>query len=204
MSNVSDSLLLKLIIIGRSMAGKSCILLRFCDNKFESNLGFTIGVDFRFVSLNKNDETIGLQIWDTAGQERFRTITSSYYRDADGVMIVYDITDENSFDQVDHWFDEISKQAPPSVVKILVGNKTDLENKRKISTERGLNAANSRSCPFIEVSAKSGENVKKAFEMLVDAWTEKSKQHITKPRKKKARQKITNESFEKKDKGNCC
>ncbi|KAJ5070606.1 ras and ef-hand domain-containing protein [Anaeramoeba ignava] len=159
---------LKILIIGNSLVGKSSILLRYCDNQFTEEMGTTIGVDFRFATLKINDEEVKLQIWDTAGQERFRTITGTYYRNADGIMIVYDITKKDSFSQVKHWFQEIKTNAPENVVNLLVGNKADLENQRDVTEESGKKLAKHFKCSFFEVSAKTGNNVSEAFHLLAE------------------------------------
>merc|ERR1712063_143092 len=120
----------KLLIVGDSGVGKSCLLLRFSDDIFTENFISSIGVDYKVNSVDINGTEIKLQMWDTAGQERFRTITSSYYRGAQGIMIVYDITDRDSFDNIKNWMVEIDKYAQENVIKVLVGNKSDLDDKR--------------------------------------------------------------------------
>ena len=126
--------LFKLLLIGDSSVGKSCFLLRFSDDSYVDSYISTIGVDFKIRTLEMDGKTIKLQIWDTAGQERFRTITSSYYRGAHGIIIVYDITDMESFNNVKQWLSEIDKYANDSVRKLLVGNKCDLAESRVVDT----------------------------------------------------------------------
>mmetsp|Transcript_9520 Transcript_9520/g.10680 ORF Transcript_9520/g.10680 Transcript_9520/m.10680 type:complete len:135 (-) Transcript_9520:279-683(-) len=121
--------LFKLRLIGNSGVGKSCILMRYADDMFTENFFNTIGVDFKIKTISLNDQVIKMQIWDTAGQDRFRTLTSSYYRGAHGIMIVYDVTSRESFDQVRQWMQEIEKFASKNVNKLLVGNKCDLDEK---------------------------------------------------------------------------
>eukprot|EP01083_Nonionella_stella_P109907 321089_1 len=123
--------LFKLVLIGDSGVGKSCLLLRFADDSFTDSYISTIGVDFRFRTVNIDMKTVKLQIWDTAGQERFRTITSAYYRGAHGIIIVYDITDKESFDNIREWLFEVSRFAADDVSMLLVGNKSDLSEKRQ-------------------------------------------------------------------------
>ena len=115
--------LFKLLLIGNSGVGKSCILMRYADNSFTENFFNTIGVDFKIKTITLNDQVIKMQIWDTAGQDRFRTLTSSYYRGAHGIIIVYDVTSRDSFDNVRVWMQEIEKFASENVNKLLVGNK---------------------------------------------------------------------------------
>merc|ERR1712199_129095 len=127
--------LFKLLLIGDSGVGKSCLLLRFADDTYQESHISTIGVDFKIRTIQLEGKTIKLQIWDTAGQERFRTITSSYYRGAHGIIVVYDITDEESFNNVKTWLEEILRYACEGVNKLMVGNKCDLASKRVVSTE---------------------------------------------------------------------
>ena len=118
--------LFKLVLIGDSSVGKSCLLLRFADDSFTESYISTIGVDFRFRTVKIEDKTVKLQIWDTAGQERFRTITSAYYRGADGIIMVYDVTRSESFDHVQDWLNEVNRYANQGLCKkLLIGNKCD-------------------------------------------------------------------------------
>ncbi|CAM9603062.1 unnamed protein product [Heterosigma akashiwo] len=155
--------LFKLVLIGDSGVGKSCILLRFADDTFTESYISTIGVDFRFRSVRVKDKIIKLQIWDTAGQERFRTITSAYYRGADGIIMVYDVTNEPSFDNVNDWLSEVNRYSSQYSCKLLVGNKADREAERAVSKETAEEFANSLSIPFLETSAKNNTNVEDAF-----------------------------------------
>ena len=127
--------LFKYIIVGDSGCGKSSLLLQFTDQRFSSELDITVGVEFGTRAIEIDERRIKLQIWDTAGQERFRTITSSYYRGAHGIIIVYDITDEDSYNNVKQWLNEIDRYANEKVDKLLVGNKADLSDKRKVNAE---------------------------------------------------------------------
>ncbi|KAL0401006.1 UNVERIFIED_CONTAM: Ras-related protein RIC1 [Sesamum latifolium] len=127
--------LFKLLLIGDSGVGKSCLLLRFADDSYLDSYISTIGVDFKIRTVEQDGKTIKLQIWDTAGQERFRTITSSYYRGAHGIIIVYDVTDQESFNNVKQWLNEIDRYASENVNKLLVGNKCDLADNRAVPYE---------------------------------------------------------------------
>jgi len=155
--------LFKLLLIGDSGVGKSCLLLRFSDDIFTDSFISTIGVDFKIRTIDLDGKRIKLQIWDTAGQERFRTITSSYYRGAHGIIVVYDVTEQKSFDSIQKWLQEIDTFAGPSVTKLLVGNKCDLDSQRVIQTPKGEELAKSLGIPFIETSAKTTKNVEEAF-----------------------------------------
>ena len=132
------------------------------DDTYTESYISTIGVDFKIRTIELDGKTIKLQIWDTAGQERFRTITSSYYRGAHGIIIVYDITDRDSFDNVKQWLNEIDRYACENVNKLLVGNKSDLDSKRQVDFDEAKAFADERGIPFLETSAKSGAGL--------DAW----------------------------------
>ncbi|CAH9081675.1 unnamed protein product [Cuscuta epithymum] len=134
MSNEYDYLF-KLLLIGDSSVGKSCLLLRFADDSYVDSYISTIGVDFKIRTAELDEKTIKLQIWDTAGQERFRTITSSYYRGAHGIIIVYDVTERESYENVKQWLNEIDRYASESVCKLLVGNKCDMVDNKVVTTE---------------------------------------------------------------------
>eukprot|EP00922_Rhytidocystis_sp_ex-Travisia-forbesii_P038040 GHVS01056656.1.p1 GENE.GHVS01056656.1~~GHVS01056656.1.p1 ORF type:complete len:203 (+),score=12.36 GHVS01056656.1:178-786(+) len=158
--------LYKLLLIGDSGVGKSCLLLRFADDTYTESYISTIGVDFKIRTIELDGKIVKLQIWDTAGQERFRTITSSYYRGAHGIIIVYDVTDKESFNNVKTWMQEIDRYAVDNVNKLLVGNKCDLGSKKVVSYNQGKELADSFHMPFIETSAKNAHNVEQAFQMM--------------------------------------
>lgn len=155
--------LFKVLLIGDSSVGKSCILLRFSEDSYTETHISTIGVDFKIKTVEMDGKVIKLQIWDTAGQERFRTITSSYYRGAHGIFVVYDITNHDTFENVKQWLQEIGRYAGDNIDILLVGNKNDLENKREVTFEEGKHFADSIGVEFIETSAKNASNVDKAF-----------------------------------------
>ncbi|KAH0979258.1 hypothetical protein GBA52_006435 [Prunus armeniaca] len=155
--------LFKLLLIGDSGVGKSCLLLRFADDSYLDSYISTIGVDFKIRTVEQDGKTIKLQIWDTAGQERFRTITSSYYRGAHGIIIVYDVTDQESFNNVKQWLNEIDRYASENVNKLLVGNKADLTANKVVSYETAKAFADEIGIPFMETSAKNATNVEQAF-----------------------------------------
>ncbi|KAI8545487.1 hypothetical protein RHMOL_Rhmol07G0043700 [Rhododendron molle] len=161
--------LFKLLLIGDSGVGKSCLLLRFADDSYLESYISTIGVDFKIRTVEQDGKTIKLQIWDTAGQERFRTITSSYYRGAHGIIVVYDVTDQESFNNVKQWLNEIDRYASDNVNKLLVGNKCDLTSKKVVSYETGKALADEMGIPFLETSAKDATNVEQAFMAMAAA-----------------------------------
>jgi small GTP-binding protein len=152
----------KLLIVGESGVGKTCMLLRFADNLFEDNFLSTIGVDFKVKEITVGDQKVKLQIWDSAGQERFRNITSSYYRNCSGIIIVYDVTSEDSFIKVTDWIQEVRRYVP-TVPLIVVGNKCDLEDKRAVPTSRGEELGKQEGLIFLETSAKTNTNIEAAF-----------------------------------------
>ncbi|KAG7669917.1 hypothetical protein Ndes2526B_g06289 [Nannochloris sp. 'desiccata'] len=162
-SNPEYDYLFKLLLIGDSGVGKSCLLLRFADDTYTESYISTIGVDFKIRTVELDGKVIKLQIWDTAGQERFRTITSSYYRGAHGIIVVFDVTDQESFNNVKQWLNEIDRYANESVNKLLVGNKSDLTTKRAVEYNTAKAFADEIGVPYIETSAKNANNVEQAF-----------------------------------------
>ena len=158
----------KILTIGESGVGKTCILRRFVENKFLKNHLATIGIDFKTKTLNINDQEIKLKIWDTAGQERFRNITNQYYKGADGIVLVFDVTDEASFEKIKDWMDQIlSNTNKDEICLVLLGNKCDVEAaSRSIKPEQGKELANELNINYFETSALSGYNIKEAFETL--------------------------------------
>jgi Ras-related protein Rab-1A len=156
----ADDYLFILVLIGDSGVGKSCLLLRFADDKWTDSYISTIGVDFKIRTIELDGKTIKLQIWDTAGQERFRTISSTYYRGAHGIIVVYDVTNKQSFENVSRWLTEIDKYAREGVNKLLVGNKSDQGEaegggSRQVQTADGKAFADQKGIPFLETSAKT-------------------------------------------------
>ncbi|KAF9504474.1 hypothetical protein BS47DRAFT_1334604 [Hydnum rufescens UP504] len=160
-----------ILAVGDSSVGKSSLLLRFADETWltEDESSATIGVDFRVHRMQvKGGKKVKLSIWDTAGQERFRTITSSYYRGAQGIILVYDVANRESFDALPRWFSEMETYVSPSVVKIIVGNKLDKEYSRAVSQEEGRMFADRMGTLFLEASAKTAVGVRQAFVDLVE------------------------------------
>lgn len=149
-----------------SGVGKSCLLQRFSDGTFTHSFMPTIGIDFKVRTVPIEGKEIKLQLWDTAGQERFRTITAAYYRGGHGVVLVYDVTDQNSFSHIKIWMKGIEQHASQGVNKILVGNKADMDDKRVVSTEQGQELAEKYGIRFYETSAKTGQNVDDMFLLL--------------------------------------
>ena len=156
----------KVLLLGNSDVGKSSLLLRYVDSVWNDAFVPTIGVDFKVKTLNINDKKIKMQIWDTAGQERFRTVVATYFRGAHGILLLYDVTNKDSFKNLENWLIEIEKNAQEKVLKILIGNKCDLTDDREITTEEGKAFALRNGMEFMETSAKMNTNVTEAFETL--------------------------------------
>jgi small GTP-binding protein len=164
--------LVKLLLLGDSDVGKSSLLMRFCEEKFGPNFVTTIGVDFKWKQVERNGKKLKLQVWDTAGQERFRTITPAYYRAAKGVVITYNVTNKESFDNVEYWIEDLAQHGDAQVQRILVGNKSDLEDDRKVSKADGEALAAKNDMLFFETSAKLSTNVDEAFLQIADQVVE--------------------------------
>merc|ERR1719430_499356 len=158
MADIDVLTTLKILIIGESGVGKSSLLLRFTDDAFDPEISATIGVDFKVKVISIDGNKVKLAIWDTAGQERFRTLTPSYYRGGQGAILVYDVTNRDSFARIENWLAELDTYSTNTdIVKMLVGNKCDMEAQgaRVVSKEEGLNCARKHQMMFIEASAKT-------------------------------------------------
>ena len=153
----------KVLPLGNCDVGKSSLLLRFVDSAWNDSFVPTIGVDFKVKTVEIGDKKVKMQIWDTAGQERFRNVVSTYFRGSNGILLIYDITNKDSFKNLESWLIEIEKNASENVLKILIGNKCDLESERGITKEEGQAFANRNGMQFIETSAKMDTNVSEAF-----------------------------------------
>ncbi|CAK72940.1 unnamed protein product (macronuclear) [Paramecium tetraurelia] len=165
--NMETETKFKFLLIGHSPVGKSALLFKFCDNEFPEKHNSTIGVDFKTKSLEFNNKAFKLQIWDTSGQEQYMSLLKNYFTGSHGVLIVYDITNRQSFTEISKWI-ELTKNPNTNVAKILVGNKSDLNGAREVTSEEGQQLANTQGMLFIETSAKEGFNVEHAFLNLIE------------------------------------
>ncbi|XP_035264990.1 ras-related protein Rab-41 isoform X3 [Anguilla rostrata] len=174
----------KLVFLGEQSVGKTSLITRFMYDSFDNTYQATIGIDFLSKTMYLEDRTIRLQLWDTAGQERFRSLIPSYIRDSAAAVVVYDIANLNSFQQTSKWIDDVRTERGSDVIIMLVGNKTDLADKRQITTEEGEQRAKELNVMFIETSAKTGYNVKQLFRRVaaalpgMDNAPEKSKEDM--------------------------
>jgi len=174
MAKKTYDLLFKLLLIGDSGVGKTCILFRFSDDAFNTTFISTIGIDFKIKTIELKGKKIKLQIWDTAGQERFHTITTSYYRGAMGIMLVYDITNSKSFENIAKWLRNIDEHANEDVEKMILGNKCDMDENRAVPKDRGEAIAREHGIKFMETSAKNNINIERAFQELAEAILNKT------------------------------
>ncbi|KAL7672569.1 hypothetical protein ACOME3_007454 [Neoechinorhynchus agilis] len=155
--------LFKVMLIGDSAVGKTCLMFRFTDNLYSDTFISTIGIDFKMKTVCIGDRAVRLQIWDTAGQEKFFNITRSYYRNADSIVLIFDVSRAESFNNVRRWMNNIEENASGSVHRILVGNKCDLENERVVTKSAGESLAHQYNIEYMETSAKSNINVNNLF-----------------------------------------
>jgi len=174
MASVESLPVLKILLIGNSGSGKSALLIRYCDDQFDSESSTaTIGVDFKLKVLSVHGKSYRLNLLDTAGQERFRTLSNSYYRGAHGVILVYDISNRDSFVAMERWYEEAETNAIPGAIMFLVGSKLDKASSRVVTYEEGEELARAHGSSFAEVSAKTRENVKRPFIEVVDQIVKK-------------------------------
>lgn len=157
----------RLIIIGASTVGKSCLLRRFTENRYIEHNDPTVGVDFHSKIVRVDSHNLKLQLWDTAGQERFRAITRSYFRNAVGALLVFNLADRESFDQLPDWIDDVQQAAKPrQPVFLLAGNKADMDRHRQVLRREAELFANKHNMDYLETSAKTGQNVEELFALM--------------------------------------
>ena len=164
----------KVLLLGNSYVGKTCILLRFSEDTYNDDYEVTIGLNYRIKTLNIDNNPIRMQIWDTSGEEKFKAIAKNFYRGAHGVLLIYDICEKNSFLDVKSWIEQIIENTDnDDIVMILCGNKCDMEKERNISRNEGENLANSYKIPFFECSAKENINIDEIFNTMAKNIYEK-------------------------------
>jgi len=161
-------MMIKIIIVGDSAVGKTNIMARYLKGEFQENSKATIGVEFGSKIFKIEGHTIKAQIWDTAGEEKYKAITGAYYKGSKGGFIVYDITRKETFESTERWINELKLAADPKINIMLIGNKSDLEDKREVTKEQGEEKAKSFGCAFLETSALSGDNIEKGFQLMVE------------------------------------
>ncbi|XP_064608071.1 LOW QUALITY PROTEIN: ras-related protein Rab-30-like [Liolophura sinensis] len=174
--------LFKVVLIGNAGVGKTCLVRRFTQGLFPPGQGATIGVDFMIKTVEIDGEKIKLQIWDTAGQERFRSITQSYYRSANALILVYDVCLQDSFESLPQWITEMENYAGKNILTYLVGNKTDQINRREIPTAIGQQFAQRYEMRFLETSAKEADNVEKLFLEIGKELTKLTRENEVRPK----------------------
>jgi len=195
----------KVLLLGNSNVGKSSLFLRFVDDIWNDTFVPTIGVDFKIKTFEVDGKKIKMQIWDTAGQERFKNIISSYYRGAHGILVIYDVTDKESFKNITNWLIEIEKNAGKNILKVLIGNKCDLDDKRVVTYSQGKEFADNYGLKFIETSAKKNLNVVEAFETLGrELMNENMDTKVTKQKENKKISVSTALDLNENKKGGCC
>ena len=164
----NKELLYKILLLGDSSVGKTCFLMRYTDNTYQEIHMSTIGIDNKFKDVELEDgKKVKIQIWDTAGQDRFRSITRNYYKGANGIVLIFDVTNKKSYENVKNWVKQIKEEVSSRVTIILVANKIDDVNHRIVTKEEGEKIANECGLMFFECSAKTGENIEHAFNELV-------------------------------------
>ena len=172
-SKMKPDYTIKYIIVGNAYVGKSNIIYRFVENKFSENYKATINLDFSYKNMKINDKIFRIQLWDTAGQEEFQSISRGYYKSGACALVVYDITDRETFNNVSSWVEECKNNGPSTITLVLVGNKIDLEDKRQVTYEEGEDFANRNNMQFFETSALNGTNIDKLFNDTVESINRK-------------------------------
>ena len=166
-------MMIKVILIGDSGVGKTNIMSKFLKNQFLENSKATVGVEFGSKLFIHENHKIKAQIWDTAGQEKYKAITGAYYKGSKGALVIYDITRKDTFSNIDKWVNDLKTTGDPKITIIIIGNKNDLADKRQVTKEEGEEKAKSFGCAFLETSAFSGDNIDKAFDIMVKEIYEK-------------------------------
>ena len=178
MDDDNYELMVKVVIVGDSGVGKTNIMSKYLKNEFHEDSKATVGVEFGSKQFNIQGHQVKAQMWDTAGQERYKAITSAYYKGAKGAFIVYDISRKNTFDSISRWVSDITATADKKITLILIGNKSDLEDQRQVTKEQGEEKAKEFGLAFLETSASSGDNLEKAFSLMINEVYKKCQEDI--------------------------
>ena len=183
-SEVKEDFKIKIVVVGDSGVGKTNLIKRFISNEFSENIKATIGVEFMSKTYRINKHLFKIEIWDTAGQERYKSITAVYYKGAKGALVVYDTTDQTTFDNIDKWMQEIKDKTSKDIKLMIIGNKIDLKEEREVKNEEALKKAQSFGIPLMETSALDTTNVKEAFNDLLKEIYKDMKDNLNKPENK--------------------
>ena len=205
--NEKESLKLKIVIIGDAGVGKTSMIQQFVNRKFDKRYEETIGVEFQVKTFKINDTITKIEIWDTAGSERFASITKNYYRGADGALIVYDISNKTTFDNVENWFNDLKNACKEEAFIILIGNKNDLENQRQVSNNMLINLGKNLGIAVMETSAKDDYNINESFYLLIKEIYRKFVKNNGSSNEKNdigEGMVLKVENTKKKEKGGCC
>ena len=204
-SEQEAQIVLKLLLLGDSSVGKTSILLKYISNKFDDSSISTVGVDYMDKIIDYNKFKIKLQIWDTSGEEKFRTITKNFYRNADGLLVVFDLTKKESYDHIKSWINE-AKENNDKLKTILIGNKLDLKDERIVAIDVAKQFAEKNNLKYIETSAKDGTNINESFQAIIDLLFDgKSSEEILHEfTKQDSSLSVVDDSMEVKKKKACC
>ena len=204
-SEQEAQIVLKLLLLGDSSVGKTSILLKYISNKFDESSISTVGVDYMDKIIDYNKFKIKLQIWDTSGEEKFRTITKNFYRNADGLLVVFDLTKKESYDHIRIWINE-AKENNDKLKTILIGNKLDLKDERIVAIDVAKQFAEKNNLKYIETSAKDGTNINELFQAIIDLLFDgKSSEEILHEfTKQDSSLSVVDDSMEVKKKKACC
>ena len=204
-SEQEPQIVLKLLLLGDSSVGKTSILLKYISNKFDESSISTVGVDYMDKIIDYNKFKIKLQIWDTSGEEKFRTITKNFYRNADGLLVVFDLTKKESYDHIRSWINE-AKENNDKLKTLLIGNKLDLKDERIVAIDVAKQFAEKNNLKYIETSAKDGTNINESFQAIIDLLFDgKSSEEILHEfTKQDSSLSVVDDSMEVKKKKSCC
>lgn len=205
-SDIKEDYKLKVVIVGDSGVGKTNLIKRFVTNTFSQNSKATVGVEFLSKSYKINEQVFKIEMWDTAGQERYKSITAAYYKGAKGALIVYDITQKTSFENISKWMSEIREKSSKDMKLMIIGNKTDLKDERQVTTEEASSKAQDLGAPIMETSALDASNVKEAFyDLIKEMYREiRKKLDIVESQAESGKEGVQLDTNEEKKKKSCC